>query len=103
MQGGGTWKPQSVQPAPYDVLRIEPQQVGRRGSGAHRTELRAHDAWQDIDRLGMMALDALCLAGERGQHGVFGGAEHSRQFSPRRAAGQQLGQFGVAAMQPIIY
>ena len=102
VQGGGPRKPQPVEAATDDVLRIEPQQVGRRGRGAHSAELRAHDAGQDIDRLGMMAPDALGLAGERGQHAVFGRPKHGRQFAPRRATGQQLGQFGVAAMQPII-
>ena len=103
VQGGGAGKSQSFEPAIDDVLRIEPQQVGRRGRGARRTELRAHDAGQEVDRLGMVALHALRLAGERGQHARI--RPHRRPpLSSRRAVplASSCGQLLVVAAQPIV-
>ncbi len=102
MEGCGARKPQAFQSPCRDVLRVEPQQVGRCRCRTQGSELRAHDARKDVHRLGVVTLHALRLAGQSGQHRVFAGAEHGREFAPGRPAGQQSGQLLIAPAETIV-
>ncbi len=101
-EAGCLRKPQPVQTAFDDVLRVEPDQVGRLGAGGKCTQLGTHDAGQQVQRRRVPARRARRDACQVRQQRVVGGAKHRAEFAARGAGGQQAAQLFVAVPQPVV-